>query len=108
MTATGSDEQNLIFCEIVAQLIIADAAVTDSERVFLERLMDRLGLDEGAKKAVINSVDIDDPVGPRLERLGPDARRLLLSELEAAAAIDGEIGRSELEIIDEVRSALGE
>jgi uncharacterized membrane protein YebE (DUF533 family) len=106
MSTIGSYDESRTFCEVVAQLIIADGAVTDTERTFLERLMNRFGFDEDAKQAVINSVDIDDPVGPRLERLGPETRRLLLAELEAAAAIDGHIGRSELEIIEEVRRTL--
>lgn len=102
------DDRARAFCEIVAQLIISDAAITDSERHFLERLMDRFGLDDVGKKAVIDSVDIGEPIAPRLERLDRDERRALLAELEAAAAVDGEIAPGETEIIEEVRRALGE
>jgi uncharacterized tellurite resistance protein B-like protein len=106
MGAHASEAEHRAFCELVAQLVIVDGAVTDAERVFLERVMDRFGLDAAAKKAVINSVDIDDPVGPRLALLSPETRRLLLSELEAAAALDGEIHPSERQMIEEVRRAL--
>jgi uncharacterized tellurite resistance protein B-like protein len=95
-----------IFCEIVAQLIIADAAVTDAEREFLYRLMDRLGFDDGDRQAVINSVDIGEPIDDRLAQLDPASRLQLLTELEAAAAIDGVVGAGELQIIEEVRRAL--
>mgnify|MGYP000290600703 CR=1 FL=1 len=44
--------QDRLFCEIVAQLIIADAAVTDEERAFLDRLMDRFGFDADDRREV--------------------------------------------------------
>ena len=99
--------RNRIFCEIVAQLIIADAAVTDAEREFLYRLMDRFGFDESDRSAVINAVDIGQRIDHRLARLDADARRELLAELEAAAAVDGVIGAGEQQILEEVRRALG-
>jgi uncharacterized tellurite resistance protein B-like protein len=99
--------QDLLFCEIVAQLVIADAAVTDEERAFLERLMDRLGLDADDRRAVFGAVDIGQPIDDRLARLHPELRAELLGELEAVAAVDGEVGRGEAEILGEVRQALG-
>lgn len=98
--------QDLLFCEIVAQLIIADAAVTDDERAFLERLMDRFDLEPSDRTAVFGAVDIGQPIDDRLARLDQAHRADLLTELQAAAEVDGEIGRGEQEIIDEVRRAL--
>lgn len=99
--------QDRLFCEIVAQLIIADAAVTDDERAFLERLMDRFAFDADDRRAVFGAVDIGQPIDDRLARLDEGHRAELLAELEAAAAVDGEVGRGETEILDEVRRALG-
>ncbi|MCX4242222.1 tellurite resistance TerB family protein [Paraliomyxa miuraensis] len=99
--------QDRLFCEIVAQLIIADAAVTDDERAFLDRLMERFGFDDDDRRAVFGAVDIGQPVDERLERLDQEHREQLLVELEAAAAVDGEVGRGEAEIIAEVRGLLG-
>ena len=100
--------QDRLFCEIVAQLVIADAAVTDEERAFLERLMDRFGFEADDRRAVFGAVDIGQPIDDRLARL-PDALRAeLLAELEGAAVVDGEVGRGEAEIIEEVRRALGQ
>lgn len=99
--------QDRLFCEIVAQLIIADAAVTDDERAFLERLMERFGFDDDDRKAVFGAVDIGQPIDERLERLDQEHREQLLAELEAAAAVDGELGRGEAEILEEVRAVLG-
>jgi uncharacterized tellurite resistance protein B-like protein len=100
--------QDLLFCEIVAQLIIADAAVTDDERAFLERLMDRFGFAADDRRAVLGAVDIGQPIDDRLTRLDEEHRADLLAELEAAAAVDGEVGRGEAEILGEVRRALGQ
>jgi uncharacterized tellurite resistance protein B-like protein len=100
--------QDRLFCEIVAQLIIADAAVTDDERAFLERLMDRFGFEAADRSSVFGAVDIGQPIDDRLARLDEEHRAELLAELEAAAAVDGEVGRGEAEIIDEVRRALGQ
>lgn len=100
--------QDRVFCEIVAQLIISDAAVTDEERAFLERLMEGFGFDADDKKAVFGAVDIGQPIDDRLAKLDADAKSKLLAELEVAARVDGTVGRGEQEIIDEVRRALAE
>ncbi len=100
--------QDRLFCEIVAQLIIADAAVTDEERAFLERLMDRLDFDADDRRAVFGAVDIGQPIDDRLARLDQAHRAELLVELEHAASVDGEVGRGEAEILEEVRRALAQ
>jgi len=43
-----------------------------------------------------------------LARLDDEHRAGLLAELEAAAVVDGEVGRGEAEILEEVRRALGQ
>jgi uncharacterized tellurite resistance protein B-like protein len=103
----GTFERNLLYCQIVAQLLIADAAVTDEERAFLERLMDRFGFGPAEKQAVFNGVNIGQPIDDKLARLDEQARYELLDELQAAAEVDGEIDPGEQEIIDDVRRAIG-
>jgi uncharacterized tellurite resistance protein B-like protein len=98
--------QQRLFCEIVAQLVIADAQVTDAERELLIRLMDGFGFDESERSAVFNSVDYGQPIADRLAQLTPEMRAQLLTQLEAAAAVDGEIGPAEAQILDEVRRGL--
>lgn len=105
MPADGLDD-NRLFCEIVAVLLISDAQVTDAERRFLDRLMKRFEFGEADRQAVFNSVNIGESVEGRLRQLSPERRPELLSELEAAAIADGEIGRSEQDILDEVRAVL--
>lgn len=105
MVAEAKDENHL-FCEIVAVLLIADAQVTDEERVFLDRLMDHFEFTAEDKQSVFNSVNIGESVEGRLRQLPLERRAELLKHLEEAAAVDGEIGRPEQEILDEVRGAL--
>jgi uncharacterized tellurite resistance protein B-like protein len=106
MDAADAYERNLLYCQIVAQLLIADAAVTDEERAFLERVMDRFGFDVDQKQAVFNGVNIGESIEGKLAKLDEQARYELLDELEAAAEVDGSIDPGEQQIIDEVRRAI--
>lgn len=99
-------DDNRLFCEIVAVLLISDAQVTDSEQRFLDRLMKRFEFTAEDRQAVFNSVNIGESVEGRLRQLPVERRTELLAELEAAAIADGEIGRAEQDILDEVREVL--
>jgi len=105
--ALQDQNQQRLFCEVVAQLIIADAQVTDAERDFLQRLFDRFGFDDEQRQAVYNSVNIADPIDRRFQMLPKETHHQLLAELEAAAALDGEIGAGERQIIEDVRRRMG-
>ena len=85
----------------------ADGEVTDEERALLIRLMDGFGFDETERDAVFNSVDYGQPIADRLSQLDATMRAQLLLELQAAAAVDGEIRPAEQDIINEVRAAIG-
>lgn len=104
--ARDDKDNDRLYCEIVAQLLIADAAVTDDERAFLEKLFDRFEFSAEDRQAVFNSVDIGQPVDDRLAKLDAEHRGLLVQELEQAALADGEIGPAEAAIIDQVKQAL--
>ncbi len=95
------------YCEIVALLLICDAAVTDAERVYLDGVLDRFGLEGEDRSAVLNAVDIGAPVAPRVARLDDEGRATILEELERAAASDGDHGAREAQIVAETRKALG-
>jgi uncharacterized tellurite resistance protein B-like protein len=103
---SDAKERQRVYCQIVAQLIIADAVLTDEEHDFLMRLMDRFGFDESDRQAVINSVDIGQPIDDKLKLLDDDSRRVLLDELVAVAMVDGDMAEGEAEIIATVRRAL--
>lgn len=101
-----TEQDKILYCQIVAQIIIADAAVTDDERDFLERLMDRLALDADGKKAVFNGVDYGDPVEEKVAKIDPELRQYLVRELEVAAGADGNVDKREAALIESVRAAL--
>jgi uncharacterized membrane protein YebE (DUF533 family) len=107
MAELEDERHQRLFCEIVAQLLIADAQVTDAERDFIHRLFDRFGFDEAQRQAVYNSVNIAEPIDRRLKLLPKEAHGQLLADLEMAAALDGSIGAGERQIIEDVRRILG-
>ncbi|MCA9634994.1 MAG: hypothetical protein KC420_03060 [Myxococcales bacterium] len=95
-----------LYCEIVAQLLIIDGAITDDERAFLDQVFGRLGLDADERRDVIHHVNVDDDIEAKVQRLAPDVRAALSAELEAAAGADHEILGSERDIIARVRATL--
>lgn len=93
-------------CEIVAQLLLIDGAVTDEERAYLIGLMDHFGFDDADKQSVYENVNIDDDIEEKVGRLSPDARGELVKELETAAAADGNLGPGEQDVMRRVRAAI--
>ena len=94
-----------LVCQIVAQLLLIDGAVTDEEHAFLQRLMDKLEMDDAARSKVFNSVNIDDVIEDKAALISESARATLLESIEEAALADGDKGGSEQSLIDRVRSA---
>lgn len=94
------------FCRIVGQLLLADAEITDEEHGFLEKLMDRLGLDEAQKEGVVDSINPSESTEALVKALPEGARTQLVVELEAAARVDGQIAEHEQGLLDAVRRAL--
>lgn len=101
-----TEQDKILYCQIVAQIIIADAAITDEEHAFLGRLMDRLGLQGDTRQAVFNGVNYGDPVEDKVANLAPELRKQLVEELEQAAGSDGTVDKREQALIEQVRAAL--
>jgi len=94
-------------CKVVAQAILADGQLTDEERTFLAKLMDRYGLDEEQRKDVM-ARNIDDDPAALAEGISEfDTVNELLVELAMAVAADGEITGSERDLLESVAGALG-
>jgi uncharacterized tellurite resistance protein B-like protein len=93
-------------CKVVAQAILADAQITDSERELLEKLMDRYELDDDQRKEVLNRNLDDDAAAMASEISAEEPKNELLVELAMAVAVDGEIAKSERELLDRVAEAL--
>lgn len=93
-------------CKIVAQAILSDARITDSERNFLVKLMDRYDLNEAARSEIL-ARNIGEDLTELLESLeDDDARNELLVELALAVAVDGEISSSERALLSRVAEVL--
>jgi hypothetical protein len=99
-------EHKIFYCHAVAQLLLSDVVLTDMEVKFLEGLMDRLGLDEPVRRAIMDEVNLEDPVDERLRELPLADRKLLLEELRAAATVDGNFAIREAALISQMRKVL--
>ena len=93
-------------CKIVAQAVLSDARITDSEYEFIGKLMDRYEIDEAAKKAILAQNIGDDLTALLREFSDEEARNELLVELALAVAVDGEISSSERALLGRVAEAL--
>ena len=96
----------VVYCQLVAQLLIIDGVLTDDERNFLESLMNELELDEVERNDVLNGVNISDTVEARLSRLDRDSVETLLTEVRAASAVDGEVSAVERNLIGKIQAFL--
>lgn len=99
-------EHKILYCHAVAQLLLSDVVLTDMELQFLQNLMDRLKLDEPVRRAIMDEVNLENPVDARLAELPESDRRRLLEELRAAATVDGSFAIREASLIQEVRKVL--
>ena len=98
-----SPEDRRRFVQIVGQVLIADGALGDDEREYLDRVMDELELSPEERKAALSGIDLDSPVEERVRALSPEARPKLVETIEKAAAIDGSSHRAESELIATIR-----
>ncbi len=99
-------QEKIQICKVVAQAILADARLTDSERDFLYKLMDRYQLNEAQRNEVVARNIEDDPEELVAALETEDARNQLLVELALAVASDGEIAKTEMELLQKVAGAL--
>lgn len=93
-------------CKIVAQAILADTHITDSERELLEKLMDRYGLDAEQKKDVLARNLDDDASVFAADISSLESKSELLVELAMAVAVDGEIAPQERVLLERVAEVL--
>ncbi len=89
-------------CKVVTQAILADARITDSERNFIDKLMDKYELDEGQRKEVLSRNIGDDPTEMAEKITSFESKNELIVELAMAVAVDGEISSSERALLDKV------
>ncbi len=97
----------MLYVQILAQMLIADGVLADEERAHLDRVMDSLGMPPEERHAALAEVSIDSPVEERVSALSDSAKKSLLSEVEKALHVDGEMSRSEQYFLERVKKLIG-
>ncbi|MEL6179450.1 MAG: TerB family tellurite resistance protein [Myxococcota bacterium] len=94
------------YCHLIASVLAADGIITDNERIFLSRVMDRMGLTPKQREAVTHFEGAHGAA--RVARQLPEeVRRELLDELLAAALVDGKLSPLETRVVGELTRKLG-
>jgi tellurite resistance protein len=93
-------------CLLLAKVLVADGIMTENERVFLDRAMQRLGLDETMRKRVTHLEDWD-AAEPIVAKLSEDEKREVVSWLVDAASADGKLSPLEMAAVKKISAALG-
>lgn len=96
-----------LFIQIIGQVLIADGVLTDTERDYIDRVMDNLGLEGDERSGALKGISMDSPVEERVGGLSAEAKGMLLAEVEKAIGADGETSKSEQQLLDEIRSLVG-
>jgi len=95
-----------LYIQILGQMLIADGVLADSERSYLDRVMDGLEMAPDERKAALSGISLDSPVEERIAGLSDAAKAQLRGEVDRAMGIDGEMARSESILLERVRAAL--
>ncbi len=98
--------ERMTYVEIVAQVLVADFAITLEEDAFFQRVVARMELTDDERAAVTKRVNIGDEVAFEAASLGDEARADLMKTLAEAAATDGEVAPRELDVIERVGAVL--
>ncbi len=99
-------EDRKLCVQIVAQILLSDMALTESESVFLDEVSTRFGFDHKQCEQLVSSVNIHDPILERVAQLSPAAHPVLLELVEAAAQADGVIEPMEAKLLGKIRASL--
>lgn len=107
MAATAlSVEDRLRICELVESMVGADGVVSEEERAFLRRIVDRLGFTETEYG---DRVVTSDPgrATALLRALAPDAQMRVMALLVDAAVVDGRVQPEERALLLASAATLG-
>ncbi len=93
-------------CLLVSKVLVADGIVTDREREFLSRYMDRFELspEERAQVTELEGWDEADVVA---QGMTPEQKQAVLDEASEAALVDGTLSPLELNAVKQLAAALG-
>jgi uncharacterized tellurite resistance protein B-like protein len=93
-------------CLLVSKVLVADGIMTENERVFLDKMMRRLGLDEAERRKVLD-LEGWDQAEPVVAALSESDRREFLATLVDASSADGKLSPLEMAAVKRITEALG-
>jgi uncharacterized tellurite resistance protein B-like protein len=93
-------------CLLVSKVLVADGIMTENERVFLDKMMRGLGLDENERRGVLDLEGWDE-AEPVVAKLSADEKREFVSMLVDASSADGRLSPLELATVKRITAALG-
>lgn len=93
-------------CLLVSKVLVADGIMTENERIFLDKMMKALGLDDGERRRVLD-LDGWDQAEPIVAKLPESEKRELVSTLASASSADGRLSPLEAATVKRITAALG-
>ena len=93
-------------CLLLSKVLIADGIMTENERIFLDRAMNKMGLSAEERRGVIELEGWNDAEAT-LSSLPQEAKEELLSQLVDAASADGHLSPLEAGMVKRIGQALG-
>lgn len=93
-------------CLLLSKVLIADGIMTENERNFLERAMEKMQLTDEERKSVIELEGWNDAEGA-LVALSLEKKQELVSDLMDAASADGRLSPLEAGMVQRISDALG-
>jgi uncharacterized tellurite resistance protein B-like protein len=93
-------------CLLVSKVLVADGIMTENERMFLDRVMKGMGLDDKQRRSVLDLEGWDE-AEPVVAKLSETEKRELLNMLVDAASADGRLSPLEMQTVKRITAALG-
>ena len=101
-------EQQKLYCQIIARLVLVDEVVSDEEHAFLEAQMDRFEFDDATRDEILEGLDLAKPMTELASGLSKETGDDLLKVLRSAADADGRFDDRERALIAEVERAVAD
>lgn len=93
-------------CLLISKVLVADGIMTENERVFLDKAMKRLGLDDDQRRRVLDLEGWDE-AEPVVAKLSAEDKRAVVSMLVDASSADGRLSPLEMQSVKRITAALG-
>jgi len=99
-------EERSKVCDLIEAVVAADGVVSDAEREFLRKVVERFGLSEAARADRVMTSDLGRTTST-LRTLPPDAQAKVMALLVEAAVADGRIEPEERALLLASAASLG-